>query len=182
MVLPVPGGPQNTSEPSERVAEHAGEHAVGAEQLILPYDLCELLRTQLVRERTRRIVFQSCCREQVVSAAFGARAHPPNWTASLLPAAHQHQPPLAAFLLGDLIEIARLLDRLVVHGDDDIATPEAQTLRRRAIGDVENGDTFGAGIEPQFVGQRRRQITYLHAREGRARLDDDLFTRACPAH
>ncbi len=51
----MPGGPQNTSEPSERVDEHARQHAVGTEQMVLAYDFGKLLRTQLVGERPRRI-------------------------------------------------------------------------------------------------------------------------------
>ncbi len=63
MVLPVPGGPQKISEPSERRLEHAGERAVGAEQMILADDVGELVGAQLVGERPRRVALEAGGRE-----------------------------------------------------------------------------------------------------------------------
>ena len=71
MVLPVPGGPQKISEPSERVVQHAGERAVGTEQMILADHLGELIGAQLIGERPRRIVLQAGGGEQASVPLFG---------------------------------------------------------------------------------------------------------------
>ena len=53
--------------------QHARERAVGAEQMILPHHLVELLRPQLVGERTRRILVEARGREQTSGRAALAR-------------------------------------------------------------------------------------------------------------
>ena len=74
VVLPVPGGPQNTSEPSVRVVQHARQRAVGAEQMVLADDLGELVGPQLVGQRPRRVAVEARRREQARAAAALARA------------------------------------------------------------------------------------------------------------
>ncbi len=69
-------------ERAERTGrEHARERAVGADQRLLPYHLRELLRAQLVGERTGRGAIEARGLEQArARARLGARAHPFNTT------------------------------------------------------------------------------------------------------
>ena len=80
MVLPVPGGPQKIERAERAGLEHAGERAVGAEQMILADHVGELVRPQLVGERPRRVALETGGREQAWSLCFWARAHPENIT------------------------------------------------------------------------------------------------------
>src|SRR5664279_3255165 len=57
--------------------QHAGEYAVGAEQMVLPHHLVELLRTEFIGERPRRILVEAGGGKQI-RARLGARAHPLN--------------------------------------------------------------------------------------------------------
>ena len=56
--------------------QHAGERAVGAQQMVLADHLVEFLRAQLVGERARRILVEAGGREQGRTGGFGARGHP----------------------------------------------------------------------------------------------------------
>ena len=71
MVLPVPGGPQKTSEPTRPESQHAGQRAVRSEQMVLAGDLGERSRAEPVGERPRRGLVQSRGFEEA------ALAHPP---------------------------------------------------------------------------------------------------------
>ncbi len=77
VVLPVPGGPQNTSEPSERVASMRLSAPSAPSRWSCPTTSSSLARAQLVGERARRILVEAGGREQRRSR-FGARAHPLN--------------------------------------------------------------------------------------------------------
>ena len=52
---------------------------------------------------------------------------------------------------------------------------------QRAVGDVDDDHALGRCIEPQFVGQRRRQIGHLGAEERRARTGSRSRRAASPA-
>jgi hypothetical protein len=67
VVLPVPGGPQKTSEPSERL-QHAGQHAIGPEQMVLADHLGGPLGPQPVGERPRRGALEAGGGEQIWGA------------------------------------------------------------------------------------------------------------------
>ena len=62
--------------------EEARERAVRPEQMILPDDLGEPCRPQLVRQRTRRTALEPRRREEGRAPAPGARHHPRNSTDS----------------------------------------------------------------------------------------------------
>ena len=79
--------------------------------------------------------------------------------------------------LGDLFQIAGLGDLVAVDREHDVAALEAELLRQRAVGDVDHDHALGRRIEPQLVGQRRRQVGDLGAEERRARFDQDLVAR-----
>ena len=58
--------------------QHARECAVGPEQMILADNLVELLRPELVCERTRRILVKARGGKQARTGRFGPRGHPLN--------------------------------------------------------------------------------------------------------
>jgi hypothetical protein len=62
---------------AERIAfQHAGQRAIGAEQMVLADHVGELLRPKLVGERPRRVGIEAGSREQVrARAALGAGGH-----------------------------------------------------------------------------------------------------------
>src|SRR5690348_8203719 len=74
-------GPRWTPEyqrPQRTRRQHARERPIGPEQMILADDFVELLRSQFVGERTRRIFIEACRGKQIWAACFGARDHPLN--------------------------------------------------------------------------------------------------------
>ena len=50
-------------------------------------------------------------------------------------------------------------------------------LRRRAVGDADDHDAVALQVEPQLIGQRRRQVSHGGAEERRPRADLDLLAR-----
>ena len=189
VVLPVPGGPQNTSEPSERVASMRAERAVGPEQMILPDHLGQRLRAQLVGERPRRVGVEARPRRtgSAPLPRLGARAaHPPRTsTGNLLAAALDGDAPDAGCCRpGDVLQVAGLGDLVVVDRDaprsprwkptlcagepsaiSTITTPSADASSRSSSASA--GDRL-ATLAPRN-GERPR-ITQLVARRSRARF------------
>src|SRR5262249_15914995 len=80
-------------------------------------------------------------------------------------------------LAGDALEIARLRDLRVVDGNDEVAGLEAEALRRRSAGDVNDHYALRRGIQPQALRKRRREVGYLGTLERRARSDDKFLER-----
>ena len=74
VVLPVPGGPQNTRLPSERVDSMRVSAPSGPSRWSCPDHLVELLRAQAVGERARRVLVEAGGGEQR-GPRFGARGH-----------------------------------------------------------------------------------------------------------
>src|ERR1041384_6197392 len=92
-----------------------------------------------------------------------------------LPAAPVDQnTPGAGLLARNLIEIARLFDAAAVDLHDHIAAAEADIAGQGAVIDVENDDALIDIAQLQFVGERRRQIGDLGARERRERAEGEL--------
>ena len=73
-----------------------------------------------------------------------------------------------------LFEIAGLGDLLVVDGEDDVALLETDAGGGGALGELGHHHALGVGVDPQFVGQRGRDVGHLGALERRARGQDDL--------
>src|SRR4051794_19770177 len=69
----------------------------------------------------------------------------------LLAAALDGDAPDPARLAGGALEVASLVDLLVVDRHDKIPTLETKALRRRAIGDVDDDDALCRRIDPQLV-------------------------------
>jgi len=92
VVLPVPGGPQNTSEPRLFVSSMRVRAAVRAEQVVLADHLGKPVRTQPVGERARRIALQARRREQARSVGLGRRSSA-EYGGDLLAAAQDGEPP-----------------------------------------------------------------------------------------
>ena len=53
VVLPEPGGPHRMTEEMRPCGDHAGQRALGADQMLLPHDLAQALGPQPVGEGTR---------------------------------------------------------------------------------------------------------------------------------
>jgi hypothetical protein len=145
--------PENQRAERARL-QHAGERAVAPEQMILPDHFGEPGRTQLVGERTRRIVFEARGFEQA-GTAFSPGCSSTELDGDRLPAAHQRDRPAAGGFLGDPFEIARTRDLLVVHSRDHVTLLKTEILRERAVGDLQHHHAFGRRIEPQFLGRAR---------------------------
>src|SRR4029077_11262018 len=127
--------------------QHAGERAVGAEQMVLADDVAELVRTQLVGKRPRRFAVETACREETGTLWFRTRGHlfrypSPHLSTqrgerglsaehhrNLLAAALAGDATLPAIAAGDALQIVRLYDLLVVRRHDDIAFLETHRLR-----------------------------------------------------
>src|SRR5262249_59933821 len=95
----------------------------------------------------------------------------------LLPAPLDGDAPQAVLPTGGAIEVARPGDALVVDAEDAVAALEAKTLRQRAVGHIDDHHATGGGVEPQLLGQGRREIGDLRAGERRARANDQLVAR-----
>ena len=70
---------------------------------------------------------------------------------------------------GDLSRSLVLRDLLIVDREDDVALLEAELCASDAVGDIDHDNALGEGVEPQFVGERRRNVGDLRALERRAR-------------
>src|SRR5262249_40620858 len=60
--------------------QHTRQRTIGAEQVILPNDLTEVLRSELVGKRARRVLIEACGREEIGSTALRSWCHPPKTT------------------------------------------------------------------------------------------------------
>ena len=156
--------------------QHAGQRAVGAEQMVLADHLVELLRAQPVGERARRILVEAGGGEQS-RARFGARGHPLKTAVICCPPRRMMMRQEAFGLRGDAREIVRRSICSPLTDDDDVAALEAEIAGIGAVVDVEDDDAVVGALELQFVGQRRRQIGDLGAGKRRARADGDLVAR-----
>ena len=168
--------PENQRAERARL-QHARKRAVGAEQMVLADDVGKRVRTQLVGERPRRVAVETAGGEQGWRLLFGRELISAKHHGNLLAAAHNGDAPLMAAGRDDAFEIGGLVDLLTVDRHDNVALAEADRLRLRAVGDVGDDDALGLRIEPQFVGQSRRQIGDRGAEERRMRLDLDFLAR-----
>ena len=178
MVLPVPGGPQKISEPSEPAVEHARQRAVGPEQMILADHLGERLRAQLVGERPRRVVVQPRRREQAwACAAFGAGGHPPNTAEICWPPRWMVIRQTTRAGLGELFEVARLGDLLMLTASTMsprwkpnccASVPSAiSTTTTPSVDESSRSSSASAG----------ERLATLAPVNGERRLDHDLIAR-----
>ena len=104
------------------------------------------------------------------------RSHPPNtaeicWPPRWMVMRH------SGARLGGLLQVAGLGDLDAVDREQDVAALEAELLGQRAVGNVDHDHALGRGVEPQLIGQRRREVGHLGAAERRARLDQDFIAR-----
>src|SRR4051812_49170691 len=74
------GRPPKNQRAQRSRFQHARQRPVGAEDVVLPYDIAELLRTQPIRQRTRRILLHPCRGKEIFSLMRSLRAHPPSVT------------------------------------------------------------------------------------------------------
>jgi len=164
--------------------EQTREGAIRAQKMILPDDLAEHARPQPVGER-RGALRSSPAAANRLGDPFAPRAwravSSPQLHGHLLAAAHDGDAPQSALLAGDALEVAGLGDVGVVDGKHEVAALEPKALCKRAIGDVDDDHALGSRVEPQIVGERRRQVGDLGALERRRRRNDELVMRVSGA-
>ena len=154
--------------------QHPRQRAVGPEDMILSDHIRQRARAQPVRQRTRRILLHPCGSEQVGSFAWALRAHPPSvtlicWPPRTTMMRQSRAVSRVAFSRSLVLAIFWLLTARMMS---PFWKPTLAAVR--AVGEIGHHDAFGVGIEPQFVGDRRRDVGDLGALERRARRQDDL--------
>ena len=111
--------------------QHAGERAVGAEQMILPDHVGQLVRPKLIGERPRRVAFKARGSEQSRRAFLRARAHSSTERGRyLLTAPIDDNAPQSAAGAHGTIKIGGFLNLLIVDRKHNIAALQADRLRR----------------------------------------------------
>ena len=200
VVLPVPGGPQNTRLPSERVDSMRVSAPSGPSRWSCPTTSSSFCGRRRSASGRGASLSRPAAANRVGPAALARgvmmtpRAPARSSARADVSRTPRMMPPAAATWI-DLIRrqvrraldmrqvrsatIARrrLLDALVVHRHDDVAAPEADIAGIGAGVDVEDDDAAVDIAELQLVGQRRREIGDLGAEERRARADGDLVAR-----
>ena len=177
MVLPVPGGPQNTSEPSERVASMRVSAPSGPSRWSCPTTSSSFCgRSRSASGRGASLSRPAAANRRRAGALARGR-HPLNTAEICCP---PRRMMMRQERLGYSVMRARscvLLDALAVDRHDDVAALEAEIAGIGAVVDVEDDDAVVGILELQFVGQRRRQVGDLGAGERRTRADGDLVAR-----
>ena len=175
VVLPVPGGPQKMSDPSDAGIEHARDHAVGAEQVILADDLGKRLRTQAVGERPRRCLLQPGGLEEICHR----RSYIRNWELSIRPfrsmvicqmrkRSEQHFGQTLGRVDGDPVDL-----------DNDVAAHQPRLIRRRPRGNEADDHALRIARIGELLGDGRRKVEHLGAGQRRSPANFQFVARHC---
>src|SRR5262245_64658322 len=112
--------------------QHARERAIRSEQMILPNDIVEFLRPELVGKRPRRILVEPRRGKKAGAAGFRPHSHrtvtpsPAEYGGNSLPVTNDHDAPGPVLRLAQAIEVLGPCDALAIDLLDDVAALEAQ--------------------------------------------------------
>src|SRR3974390_401976 len=147
--------------------------------MVLSDHFTELLRAQLISERTGRLLVEARGREERGSC-FSAWSHPDSpveHNGDLLAAAADRNMPSTTRRAGHALKLAGAGDALVVYCNDYVAALEAEIAGVGPVVHVHDDHTLVGTLDLQLVSERGRQVGNPGAGKRRTRANGDLVAR-----
>src|SRR3974377_280575 len=147
--------------------------------MVLSDPFTELLRAQLISERTGRLLVEARSREQRGSC-FSARSHPDSpvdHNGDLLATSADGDMPSTTRRSGPALKAAGAGDALVVYCNDYVAALEAEIAGIGPVVHVDDDHALVGTLDLQLVSERGRQVGNPGAGKRRTRANGDLVAR-----
>jgi hypothetical protein len=132
--------------------DHAAQHALLAEEVILPHDLVERRRAQPIGKRPRRALGKASRLEQGRHHAFHSAL---NGNAERFAIALEGKAPAAWRAFERRSQILHRGHFVIVDADEDVAALEAKLRRRRILRDVEHDHAGLLVLDAELLGHGR---------------------------